>query len=151
MSGGPAQRWQLAGAARRLALLPHDGAPYRRVPTAAVGAGGRFRPPAALHAPTALVDLGLRGKVAIVTGGSEGIGRATAQSLGREGATVVVCARRADVLQQAAAEVAEATGAAIVPIRADVTNAHEVEDLINQTVQRFQRLDILVNNAGTSA
>jgi NAD(P)-dependent dehydrogenase (short-subunit alcohol dehydrogenase family) len=97
------------------------------------------------------VDLGLRGKVAIVTGGSEGIGRATAQSLGREGASVVVCARRGDVLRQAARDIAEATGADIVPIAADVTNAQEVERLVEETVVRFGRLDILINNAGTSA
>jgi 3-oxoacyl-[acyl-carrier protein] reductase len=96
------------------------------------------------------VDLGLRGKVAIVTGGSEGIGRATAQSLGREGASVVVCARRADVLERAASDVAEATGAQVVPIQADMTNAQDVEHLVQNTVDRFGRLDILVNNAGTS-
>src|SRR5437868_6358231 len=97
------------------------------------------------------VDLGLKDKVAIVTGGSEGIGRATAQSLGREGARVVVCARRADVLERAAQEVAEATGAQIVPIQADMRNPTDVEDLVKKTVQKFGRLDILVNNAGTSA
>ena|SRR5712691_7943534 len=97
------------------------------------------------------MDLGLKGKVAIVTGGSEGIGRATAQSLGREGARVVVCARRIDVLERAAAEVAEATGAEIVPIPADMRNSTDVERLVNSAVQKFGRLDILVNNAGTSA
>ncbi len=97
------------------------------------------------------MDLGLQGKVAIVTGGSEGIGRATAHSLGREGARVVVCARRMDVLERAAAEVAEATGAEIVPIRTDVRNPVDVGDLVNKTVQKFGHLDILVNNAGTSA
>jgi 3-oxoacyl-[acyl-carrier protein] reductase len=97
------------------------------------------------------VDLGLKGKVAVVTGGSEGIGRAAAQSLGREGAYVVVCARRGDVLQQAASEVAEATGAEIVPVQADVMVAADVERVIQAAVDRFGRLDILVNNAGTSA
>src|SRR5919204_3793995 len=97
------------------------------------------------------MDLGLVGKVAIVTGGSEGIGRATAHSLGREGARVVVCARRAEVLQRAAAEVAEATGAQIVPVQADVTRGEDIERVIQTAVDRFGRLDILVNNAGTSA
>jgi len=97
------------------------------------------------------VDLGLNGKVAVVTGGSEGIGRGAAQSLGREGVSVVVCARRDEILQQAAAEVAEATGAQIVPIRADVPVAGDVEQVIQAAVDRFGRLDILVNNAGTSA
>jgi len=97
------------------------------------------------------MDLGLAGKVAIVTGGSEGIGRAAAESLGREGASVVVCARRADILERAAADVAENTGAQIVPIVADVSRAADVEHLVQATVERFGRLDILVNNAGRSA
>jgi len=97
------------------------------------------------------VDLGLSGKVAVVTGGSEGIGRGAAQSLGREGVSVVVCARREELLQQAAAEMAEATGAQIVPVTADVTVAGDIERVIQTAVDRFGRLDILVNNAGTSA
>lgn len=97
------------------------------------------------------MDLGLDGKVAIITGGSEGIGRAAAQALGREGASVVICARRPDVLQRAADDVAESTGAQIVPIVADVSRAAEVEHVVQATVERFGRLDILVNNAGRSA
>ncbi len=97
------------------------------------------------------MDLGLKGKVAIVTGGSEGIGRATAESLGREGAAVVVCARRADVLERAAQDIAEATGADIVAVQADVRNTLDVERVVQTAVNRFGRLDILVNNAGTSA
>src|SRR5579859_4905486 len=97
------------------------------------------------------MDLALKDKVAIVTGGSEGIGRATAQSLGREGARVVICARRADVLERAAQDLAEATGAEIVPVQADMRNPQDVERLIHLAAQRFGRLDILVNNAGTSA
>lgn len=96
------------------------------------------------------MDLGLRGKVAVVTGGSEGIGRATAHSLGREGARVVICARRAEVLEQAAREIAEETGAEIAPVVADVSRAADVARLIQAAVERFGRLDILVNNAGTS-
>jgi 3-oxoacyl-[acyl-carrier protein] reductase len=97
------------------------------------------------------VDLGLRGKVAVVTGGSEGIGKATARSLGREGVSVVVCARRGDVLRQSAAEVAEQTGAQVIPVQADVTHVDDVERVIQSAVDQFGRLDILVNNAGTSA
>jgi NAD(P)-dependent dehydrogenase (short-subunit alcohol dehydrogenase family) len=97
------------------------------------------------------VDLGLKGKVAVVTGGSEGIGRAAAQSLGREGVSVVVCARRGDVLQQAAEAVAEQTGAQIVAVQADVTVPSDIERVIQKAVDTFGRLDILVNNAGTSA
>ena len=96
------------------------------------------------------MDLGLAGRVAIVTGGSEGIGQAAMRSLGREGARVVVCARRADVLEQAAGDLAEETGAEIVPVAADVSRAADVETIIRGAAERFGRLDILVNNAGTS-
>jgi NAD(P)-dependent dehydrogenase (short-subunit alcohol dehydrogenase family) len=96
------------------------------------------------------MDLGLTGKVALVTGGSEGIGRATAHSLGREGASVVVCGRRAEVLERAAADVAEDTGAQILAVPADVSKSDDVARLVQTTVERFGRLDILVNNAGRS-
>jgi NAD(P)-dependent dehydrogenase (short-subunit alcohol dehydrogenase family) len=96
------------------------------------------------------VDLGLRDRVAVITGASEGIGRAAAASLGREGANVVVCARRAEVLRQAAASVAEDTGAQVVPVSADVSRPQDVQRVIQMAVERFGRLDILVNNAGTS-
>jgi NAD(P)-dependent dehydrogenase (short-subunit alcohol dehydrogenase family) len=96
------------------------------------------------------VDLGLQGKVAIVTGGSEGIGRATATSLAQEGARVVICARRAEVLARAADDIAEATGAHVVACQADMRNAPDIERLIQVAVDRFGRLDILVNNAGAS-
>jgi NAD(P)-dependent dehydrogenase (short-subunit alcohol dehydrogenase family) len=96
------------------------------------------------------MDLGLSGKVAVITGGSEGIGKAAARSLAREGARVVICARRAEVLESAAGELSEDTGAEIVPMVADVSRAPDVERLIGSTVERFGGLDILVNNAGTS-
>jgi NAD(P)-dependent dehydrogenase (short-subunit alcohol dehydrogenase family) len=64
---------------------------------------------------------------------------------------VVICARREELLHQAAAEIAEATGAQIVPVQADVTQLGDVERVIQSAVDRFGRLDILVNNAGTSA
>jgi len=96
------------------------------------------------------VDLGLEGMVAVVTGGSEGIGKAAARSLGREGARVVICARRSDVLERAAAEISAEVGATILPVQADVSRPDDVERLIAAAVERLGRLDILVNNAGTS-
>ena len=95
------------------------------------------------------MELGLRGKVAIVTGGSEGIGKATARRLASEGARVVVCARRDDVLQRAVQELAGA--GEVIGIPADVTKPADVTRLVEQTVTRLGRIDILVNNAGTSA
>jgi len=96
------------------------------------------------------MDLGLQGKVAIVTGASTGIGYATAQSLAREGANVVICARRADVLEQAASSIREDTGGEVVAVPTDVSREEDIRKLFDATLSRFDQLDILVNNAGKS-
>lgn len=97
------------------------------------------------------MDLGLTGKVAIITGGSEGIGKAAAHSMAAEGAKVVICARRADVLEQAATEIRTATGGEVLAIPTDVTQPDQVKHLFHKTIQTYGRVDILVNNAGTSS
>jgi len=97
------------------------------------------------------MDLGLDGKIAIVTGGSDGLGRATAHRLAAEGANVVICGRREDYLAQVAEELNAETKGEIVAVRADVSVAEDCENLVRETVKRFGGLDILVNNAGTSA
>jgi NAD(P)-dependent dehydrogenase (short-subunit alcohol dehydrogenase family) len=97
------------------------------------------------------LELGLRGKVAIITGGSEGLGRACAEKLARCGARVATCARRKDVLDQAAEAIRRATGGEILAVACDVTHAHDVEAFVAATVGRFGGVDILVNNAGASA
>ncbi len=97
------------------------------------------------------MELGLEGKVGLVTGGSEGIGRAAALRLAAEGAKVVVCARRADVLERAAQEIRDATGGEVKAVQADVRVPHQVQELVDGVVAAYGRLDILVNNAGTSA
>ncbi len=89
----------------------------------------------------------LYGKVAIVTGGSRGIGKAIARGLAAEGAKVVVAARGAEKLTQAALELS-GQGATVVPIPSDVTNEAQVTALFQRTVELFHRLDVLVNNAG---
>jgi 3-oxoacyl-[acyl-carrier protein] reductase len=96
------------------------------------------------------MDLGLQGKVAVITGGSEGIGRATAFRLCEEGVRVAICARREDVLQTTAKEITSATGGEVLAVRADVTNPADCAQFMLQTIERFGRLDILVNNAGRS-
>jgi NAD(P)-dependent dehydrogenase (short-subunit alcohol dehydrogenase family) len=96
------------------------------------------------------MDLGLQGKVAIVTGASTGIGYATALSLAREGANVVMCARRVDVLEEAASSVREDSGGEILTVSADVSNEEDIKKIFDETLARFGRLDILVNNAGRS-
>lgn len=97
------------------------------------------------------MDMGLKNKVAIVTGGSEGIGRAAATSLAREGARVVICARRKDNLENAAAEISKETGGRVIGIPADVTKPEDIQALVDKTVETFGRLDIVVNNAGVPA
>ena len=96
------------------------------------------------------MDLGLKGKVAAITGGSEGIGKAAAMRLAQEGALVAICARRGDVLQQAADELAAAGGGSVLAVVADMTKPADCQRFVDETIQRFGRLDILVNNAGTS-
>jgi 3-oxoacyl-[acyl-carrier protein] reductase len=97
------------------------------------------------------MDLGLKGKVAAITGGSEGIGKATAWRLAAEGASVAICARRRDVLAAAAEEIRAGTGGDVLAVPTDVTKPEEIEAFIAATVERFGRLDILVNNAGRAA
>jgi len=95
------------------------------------------------------MDLGLKGKVAAVTGGTEGIGRATALRLAQEGANVAICGRRADVLEQAAADLRK-TGVEVVSVPADVSKPADIERFMDAIIKRFGRIDVLVNNAGTS-
>ena len=95
------------------------------------------------------MELGLKGKVAVVTGGTEGIGKATALTLAREGAKVAICARRQPLLDAVAAEITKA-GGEVLAISADMSKAADCERFINEVVKRFGGVDILLNNAGTS-
>ncbi len=97
------------------------------------------------------MDLGLRGRVAIVCAASQGLGKAAAKGLFDEGASVVISARDAGRLQAAAREISgkETTrGARVLPVVADVTNAQQIKDLVATTVREFGRIDILITNAG---
>lgn len=97
------------------------------------------------------MDLGLKDKVAIITGGSDGIGKAAALSMAQEGASIVIVARRPDILETAAQDLKSAAGnAQILPIPADVTHPDTARNIIQNTINHYGRLDILVNNAGTS-
>ena len=97
------------------------------------------------------MELGLKGKVAIVTGGSEGIGKAAALSLTREGANVVIMARRPEPLERAATEIRSAKGGAVLPVPGDVTSPSDIKRVVDEAVRAFGRIDILVNNAGAAA
>ena len=96
------------------------------------------------------MEMGLDGKVAIVTGGSEGIGKAAAQRMAGEGANVIIVARRQEVLDAAADEIRTATEGEVLPLSADVTDKATAANVVNTAIERYGRLDILVNNAGTS-
>lgn len=97
------------------------------------------------------LELGLNGKVAVITGGSEGLGRACALKFAQEGARVAICARRKEILERTAEAIRNAAGADVLAVPADVTKPDEVEAFISQVIARFGRIDVLVNNAGTSA
>src|SRR5882762_10290995 len=90
----------------------------------------------------------LAGKVALITGGGTGIGRAIALAFAREGASVAVAGRRLEKLREVIVEVQKAGGAGLA-MECDVTHAREVERAVKGTVERFGRLNVLVNNAGT--
>ncbi len=97
------------------------------------------------------MDMGLKDKVALITGGSDGIGKAAAKVMAAEGAKVVICARRQDVLDRAAAEVSEQTGGDVMAVAADVTEPDQIQNLFDKVIEAHGRIDVLVNNAGTSA
>ncbi|RMG52500.1 MAG: SDR family oxidoreductase [Acidobacteria bacterium] len=89
----------------------------------------------------------LRGKVAIITGASSGIGKETALALAGEGVRVVLAARREPRLREVA-EMIDARGGQALIVPTDMSVPHEVERLIRMVVERFQRIDLLINNAG---
>src|ERR1700692_3381031 len=95
-------------------------------------------------------DLAMTGKKAIVTGASEGIGKAIALAFAREGVDVAICARRKEPLEATAAEIAKETGRKIFAIPADLTKPADAENFIRQAHAALGRIDILVNNAGSS-
>ncbi len=92
----------------------------------------------------------LRGRVAIVTGGGSGLGRQLADALADAGADVVVCARKPERCEQAAAELAGAYGVRALGLRCDVRNHAEIDAVVQRARSELGRIDVLVNNAGTS-
>jgi 3-oxoacyl-[acyl-carrier protein] reductase len=95
------------------------------------------------------MDLGIKGRRAIVTGGSTGIGRATARELLLAGVRVTICARDAARLEQTRKELAVDPGGDVLGVSADMRNSADVARLVDEATRRFGGVDILVNNAGT--
>src|SRR5690242_15115810 len=96
------------------------------------------------------MELGLEGKVAIVTGGSKGIGRATALAFLNEGACVLICARGQQGLDDALTAAGHAARERVDAIAADLMQAAAIKQVVARCVERFGRIDILVNNAGSA-
>src|SRR4051812_47985226 len=97
------------------------------------------------------MDLGLKGKVAVVSGGSVGIGLAVAQALAEEGVQLVLCARNEARVVERAEEIAGRYGVRAIGVGADVAEASGVEKVLERTLATFDGADILINNAGTGS
>lgn len=94
------------------------------------------------------MDLGLRGKVALVAAASKGLGRAVAHELAAEGASVAICSRDAAAIAAAGRDIAAATGAEVLAIAADVADPNAIGAFVDAALARFGRIDILLTNSG---
>ncbi|HEV8673447.1 MAG TPA: SDR family oxidoreductase [Methylomirabilota bacterium] len=94
------------------------------------------------------MDLGLKGKAAIVAAASKGLGRAAARGLAAEGARVAICARSADELKKTADAIHAETGAEVLAVPTDVLKPEAIRNLVGHAVEAFGGVDILVTNAG---
>ena len=98
-----------------------------------------------------MFDLGLKDKVILITGGSDGLGYASAELLSSQGANVVICGRRGDYLKEKADIITEKTKNQVLGIQADVSKADDCKKLVEETISNFKKINVLVNNAGASA
>jgi len=94
------------------------------------------------------MDLGLKGRVALVCGSSQGLGRAIADALAAEGVDLVINSRSAEKLETVRAQIAEASGANVQAVSADLTDPDDVEHVVRSAEQAFGKIDILVTNTG---
>jgi NAD(P)-dependent dehydrogenase (short-subunit alcohol dehydrogenase family) len=96
------------------------------------------------------MDLQLKGKTALVTGGSEGIGKAIAMTLAKEGVNVAICARRMEPLEKTAEEIRNATGVTVVAITADLTKDADAKSFVETAAKKLGSVDLMINNAGSA-
>src|SRR6266571_4204525 len=96
------------------------------------------------------MDLGLRDKVAVITGASKGIGYACAGTLLHGGARVAICARDSGRLEEAAGRLREDTGGEVLPVQADMGKREDAQRFMQAAHERFGRIDIVINCAGSS-
>jgi 3-oxoacyl-[acyl-carrier protein] reductase len=94
------------------------------------------------------MDLKLKNKVALIGGASRGLGRGCALQLAKEGANVVICSRRLGPLNETADFIESHTNSRVIAIPADLSNASDIQKVVDETIKGFNRIDILVNNSG---
>ena len=94
------------------------------------------------------MDLGLRGKIAVVAASSKGLGRAIAEEIAAEGANLVMCARGEDALRSTADAIRNSSGVKVVDVAADVSQQSGIDRVVNAALESFGRVDILVTNSG---
>ncbi len=94
------------------------------------------------------MDLGIKGRVAVIGGGSKGLGKACAFSLAQEGANVAICSRNAEDLEAAAQEIRASSDAQVLAVPGDLSRLPDIQNLIQTAVDHFGRLDIVVCNSG---
>src|SRR5438067_13620707 len=94
------------------------------------------------------MDLGLRGKIALVAAASKGLGRAVAEELAAEGATLVICARGEEALREARDDIARRSGTPVHAVAADVSTMEGIDRVAREALAQFGQIDVLVNNAG---
>ena len=97
------------------------------------------------------MDLMLKGKTALVTAASRGLGYAVAHALAQEGAKITLCARNATTIQEAARTLAHETGATVLPVVADIAQPADIRRLVDETIAHFEHIDMLFINAGGPA
>src|SRR5581483_8952388 len=111
------------------------GAVHRKITSSAEGVVG-------------LMDLGLRGKVAVVAAASKGLGKAVALGLATEGVSVAICSRDREAIERAGEEIRAQTGAKVLAVPADLTNVKAIQDFVRRAAEQFGRIDILFANSG---
>lgn len=96
------------------------------------------------------MEISLKGRVALITGASRGIGKAIATEMARSGADLIVASRKMEDLEKTAFEIRESTGRKVLPVAAHIGRMEDISNLVAKAVQEYGRIDILVNNAATN-
>jgi len=94
------------------------------------------------------MDLGIKNKIALITAASQGLGKASAIELAKEGAKLIICSRNKDKIKQTAHEISDSFGVDVLPVKADLDKIEDIENLFEEIYKNFNTVDILVNNTG---